>query len=56
VFDPWRSTVLFLEERSRTVRERADEAARAVGVDPAFLRERVPEVWPVYLGARELLA
>ncbi len=43
-------------ERSRTVRERADEAARALGLDPALLRDRVPEVWPNYRGARELLA
>ncbi|MFV8750360.1 hypothetical protein ACNOYE_07400 [Nannocystaceae bacterium ST9] len=96
VFDPWKSTVLFVEmirrlierdefqhlpaaaknwlaikrglasptlisdhaethERSRTVRERADEAARALGLDPAFLRDRVPEAWPAYRGARELL-
>lgn len=43
------------EERSRTVRERADEAARVVGIDPAFLRDRVPEAWPLYRGAKELL-
>jgi hypothetical protein len=45
-----------LESRSRTVRERADEAARELGIDPAFLRERVPESWPAYLSARELLS
>ena len=44
-----------LEERSRTVRARADAAAEAMGIDPAFLRERVPQAWPDYPGARELL-
>ena len=96
VFDPWRSTVLFVDmirrliardeftelppvarnwlaikrglasptlmadhaetkERSRTVRQRADEAAEAAGLDPSFLRTRVPNVWPDYRGAQELL-
>ncbi|MFV8755741.1 hypothetical protein ACNOYE_34755 [Nannocystaceae bacterium ST9] len=43
------------KERSRTVRQRADEAAEAVGLDPAFLRDRVPNVWPDFPGAVELL-
>ncbi len=96
VFDPWRSTVLFVDyvhrliqrdefselppaaknwlaikrglasptlmpdhaetkERSRSVRQRADEAAVEIGLDPAFLRARVPNVWPDYPGAERLL-
>ena len=44
-----------LEERSREVRRRADAAAEALGIDQAYLRSRVPEVWPDYRGAQELL-
>ena len=44
-----------LEERSREVRRRADAAAEALGIDQAYLRMRVPEVWPDYRGAQELL-
>ena len=42
-------------ERSRSVRRRAEEAAEALGLDPGFLRERVPTKWPDYRGAVELL-
>jgi hypothetical protein len=43
------------QSRSRTVRSRAEKAAEALKIDPGFLRERVPEQWPSYRGAVELL-
>jgi hypothetical protein len=44
-----------VKARSRTVRQRATEAAQALGLSPDFLYERVPTAWPNYPGAVELM-
>jgi hypothetical protein len=41
--------------RSRTIRRRAEEAARALGIAELELERRVPLEWPDYPGARELV-
>jgi hypothetical protein len=43
------------ETRSRTIRRRAVEAARAIGIDDRELEQRVALQWPNYPGALELV-
>jgi len=44
-----------IKPRSRTVRQRATEAAKVLGFSEDVLYERVPTEWPDYPGATELL-
>ena len=44
-----------LKPRSRTVRQRATEAAKTLGISEDVLYERVPTEWPRYPGATELV-